>query len=94
MEARTETNLAMNRVNIRFAGFTEGLPPFGRLPLFAVEIEVNGMVARGLKSAGELDRLGLVIPETEERRMVDALHTWYQSGLCDDHLHRMSFSVR
>lgn len=88
MEARTETNLAMNRVNIRFAGFTEGLP------LFAVEIELNGLVARGLKSAGELDRLGLVIPETEERRMVDALHTWYQSGLCDDHLHRMSFSVR
>lgn len=73
MEARTETNLAMNRVNIRFAGFTEGLPPFGRLPLFAVEIELNGLVARGLKSAGELDRMGLVIPETEERRMVDAL---------------------
>lgn len=86
MKTLSAINLSMNRVSIRFAGFTEGLPPFGRVPLFAVEIECNGMVAKGLKSAGELDRMGLVVPEPEERRLVDALHTWNNAGVADDHL--------
>lgn len=72
----------MKNVNVRFVGFTDGLPPFGRQAVFSVALANGETVA----TAASLRQLGLVVPTCERNRLTDAMHTHHNAGLCDDHL--------
>jgi len=87
----------MTELSVKFVGFAEGCP-IERQAIFHVRVKAlaDGVTPAKLREGTlthrELQQVGIEIPATEQQKLVDALHTWNNSG-CEDHLLRFNPSV-